>query len=281
MFEVTTEGQASIAAEAMASLDELAREGARRMIAEALRQEVEEYVSRLRHLRDEAGHALVVRNGKARERTVQLGAGSVKIRAPRVNDRREGARFTSRILPPYMRRSPRLEEALPILYLRGLSTGDFEEALPVLLGPQAAGLSASTITRLLKIWQEEYRAWRRRSLEGKDFAYIWADGVNFKVRLEEDGAACLVIIGVLADGTKEVIALEDGFRESKESWAALLRHLKDRGLRAPTLAVGDGALGFWAALEEVYPSVCKQRCWVHKIANVLDRLSRSRFGSVT
>jgi transposase-like protein len=163
---------------------------------------------------------------------------------------------------------------LPVLYLRGLSTGDFAEALPVLLGPQAAGLSSSTITRLLKIWQEEYKAWRKRPLRGKDYVYLWADGVNFKVRLEEDGATCLVIIGVLADGTKEVLSLEDGFRESKDSWAALLRDLKDRGLRAPELAVGDGALGFWAALEDVYPTARAQRCWVHKIANILDKLPK-------
>ena len=203
-----------------------------------------------------------------------MGAGSVKIRAPRVDDRRQGVRFTSQILPPYMRRSPRLEEALPALYLRGLSTGDFAEVLPILLGPQAAGLSSTTIVRLLKILQEEYRAWRKRPLRGKDYVYIWADGVHFKVRLEADGAACLVIIGVLADGTKEVIALEDGFRESKESWAGLLRNLRHRGLRAPVLAIGDGALGFWAALEEVYPKTRGQRCWVHKIGNVLDKLPK-------
>ena len=274
MLEITTDEQRSTAPEVMQSLDELAREGARRMIAAALSLEADEYIGKLRHLRDEQGHAMVVRNGRAQERTVCLGAGPVNIRAPRVNDRREGVRFTSRILPPYMRRSPRLEEALPILYLRGLSTGDFEEALPVLLGPQAAGLSSSTITRLVKIWQEEYKAWRKRRLEEKDFVYIWADGVNFKVRLGEDGAACLVIMGVLADGTKAVIALEDGFRESKESWSALLRNLRDRGLRAPVLAVGDGALGFWAALAQVYPETRAQRCWVHKIANVLDKLPK-------
>jgi transposase-like protein len=274
MLKVTTDEEIGTAPEVMQSLDEIAREGARRMIAEALRLEVDEYVGKLRHLRDEEQHALVVRNGRAEERTVQLGAGAVRIRAPRVDDRREGVRFRSQILPPYMRRSPRLEEALPVLYLRGLSTGDFAEALPILLGPQAAGLSSTTIVRLLKIWQEEYRAWRKRPLRGKDYVYIWADGVHFKVRLEADGAACLVIIGVLADGTKEVIALEDGFRESKESWAGLLRNLRHRGLRAPILAVGDGALGFWAALEEVYPKTRGQRCWVHKIANVLDKLPK-------
>ena len=244
------------------------------MIAEALQVEVEEYVNALRHLRDEQGHRLVVRNGKGKERTVQLGVGAVQVKAPRVNDRRPDVGFSSRILPPYMRRSPRLEEALPVLYLRGLSTGDFSEALPVLLGPGAAGLSASAISRLLKIWQEEYQNWRKRFLHEKDYVYIWADGVYFQVRLEEDKVACLVIIGVLADGTKEVIALEDGYRESTESWASLLRDLKKRGLRAPVLAVGDGALGFWAALGQVYPETRGQRCWVHKIANVLDKLPK-------
>jgi len=173
-----------------------------------------------------------------------------------------------------MRRSPRLEEALPILYLRGLSTGDFSEALGVLLGSEAAGLSATTISRLIRIWQDEYRDWRRRSLAGKDYVYIWVDGVHFNVRLEEDRLACLVVIGVHIDGTKEVIALEDGYRESQEAWASLLRDLKRRGMPAPMLAIGDGALGFWKAVREVYPETREQRCWVHKIRNVLDKLPK-------
>jgi transposase-like protein len=173
-----------------------------------------------------------------------------------------------------MRRSPRLEEVLPVLYLRGLSTGDFAEALPVLLGPEAAGLSATTITRLIKVWQDEYRIWRKRSLAMKDYVYVWADGVYFGVRLEEDRLACLVVIGVLPNGQKELIALEDGYRESKESWAALLRDLKHRGMVAPVLAVGDGALGFWGALAQVYPETREQRCWVHKLANILDKLPK-------
>jgi transposase-like protein len=173
-----------------------------------------------------------------------------------------------------MRRSPRLEEALPVLYLRGLSTGDFSEALKVLLGPEAAAFSPATITRLLRVWQEEYEGWRKRSLEGKEYVYIWADGIYFNVRLEEDRLACLVIIGVCPDGRKEVIALEDGYRESTESWASVLRELKRRGMPAPILAIGDGNLGFWAALREVYPEVEEQRCWKHKIANVLDKLPR-------
>ena len=244
------------------------------MILAALELEVAQYVQELRHLRDELDHAMVVRNGHARERTIQVGAGPIKLRAPRVDDRRGHHQFTSKILPPYMRRSPRLEEALPVLYLRGLSTGDFSEALKALLGPEAAGFSASTITRLLHVWQDEYQVWRKRSLEGRDYVYIWADGVYFNVRLEEDRLACLVIIGVLPDGRKEVIAIEDGYRESTESWASLLRDLKRRGMPAPVLAVGDGGLGFWAALREVYPETREQRCWKHKIANVLDKLPK-------
>jgi len=244
------------------------------MIAEALKLEADEYVAKLQHLRDEKGHAQVVRNGKARPRTVTLGVGPVEIEAPRVHDRRAGHKFTSRILPPWARRSPRLEEALPALYLHGLSTGDFSEALTALLGSEAAGLSAATITRLLRVWQDEYRAWRTRSLAGKDYVYVWADGLHFGVRLEEDRLACLVLVGVLPDGTKEVIAIEDGYRESSEAWAAVLRDLKRRGMPAPVLAVGDGALGFWAALREVYPETREQRCWVHKLANVLDKLPK-------
>jgi putative transposase len=274
MYKLTTNDVEGKAPEIMQSLDELAREGARRMILAALELEVEQYIQALCHLRDEQGHAMVVRNGKARQRTVHLGAGTVKLCAPRVNDRRPDHRFSSQILPPYMRRSPRLEEALPVLYLRGLSTGDFSEALEALIGPEAAGFSATTITRLLKVWQEEYQAWRKRSLEGKDYVYIWADGVYFNVRLEQDRLACLMIIGVLPDGRKEVIAIEDGYRESTESWASLLRDLKRRGMPAPVLAVGDGALGFWAALREVYPETQEQRCWKHKIANVLDKLPK-------
>jgi putative transposase len=245
------------------------------MIAAALEAEVEQYVASLRHLRDENGHALVVRNGKSHhERTVHMGAGSVKIQAPRVDDRRAEHTFTSKILPPYMRRSPRLEEAVPVLYLRGLSTGDFSEALQALLGSAASGFSATTVTRLLKVWQEEYSVWRKRSLAGKEYVYVWADGVYFNVRLEEDRLACLVIVGVLPNGRKEVIALEDGYRESTESWASVLRDLRRRGMVAPLLAIGDGNLGFWAALRDVYPETKEQRCWKHKLANVLDKLPK-------
>jgi len=275
MLKLTTNEAEGQTPEITQTLDELAREGARRMIAAALEAEVEQYVETLRHFRDEKGHAVVVRNGKSHhERTVQMGAGSVKIRAPRVQDHRPEHAFSSKILPPYMRRSPRLEEALPVLYLRGLSTGDFSEALGALLGSEVAGFSATTITRLLKVWQEEYKVWRKRSLAGKEYVYIWADGVYFNIRLEEDRLACLVIVGVLPDGRKEIIALEDGYRESTESWASVLRDLKRRGMAAPMLAIGDGSLGFWTALRDVFPETKEQRCWKHKIANVLDKLPK-------
>ena len=261
------------------TLDELAREGARRMIATALEVEVDEYVRRFAGDRDDDGLAKVVRNGRGKERGITMGAGTVRLRAPRVNDKREvdgeRQRFTSKILPPYLRRSKSVSDVLPILYLRGLSTGDFREALPALLGDDAAGLSPSAITRLVSVWQEEYATWRKRSLADRDYVYVWVDGVHFGVRLEEDRLAALVMIGARPDGTKEVIALEDGFRESTESWLALLRDVKARGLRAPVVAVGDGALGFWAAVREVFPETREQRCWVHKIANVLDKLPRS------
>ena len=264
-----------IRAEIQTNIDDLVREGARRMLIAALDAEVAAYIQRHADQRDEQGRALVVRNGRAPERTVQSGAGELKVRAPRVHDKRENARFTSSILPPYMRKTPRLEEALPVLYLRGLATGDFQEALGALLGEEAiAGFSATTITRLLTVWQDEYKAWRKRSLANKTYTYLWADGVYFNVRLEEDRLAVLVVIGVRSDGVKEVLAIEDGYRESTESWATVLRDLRDRGLQAPKLAIADGALGFWNALGQVFPTTPEQRCWVHKIANVLDKLPK-------
>jgi transposase-like protein len=202
------------------------------------------------------------------------------VRAPRVDDRRrdeenQRCRFTSRILPPYMRRTPKVAEVLPVLYLRGLSTGDFQEALPVLLGPDAAGLSPTTITRLTETWTEDYRAFCKRDLSDRDYVYVWADGVHFNIRLEDERLCTLVLVGSRPDGTKEVIAVEDGFRESAESWSTLLRDLKRRGMRAPVVAVGDGALGFWAAVRDVWPETLEQRDWVHRLANVLDKLPKS------
>jgi putative transposase len=261
------------------TLDELAREGARRMIAAALQAEVEDYLERHRDERDHEGRALVVRNGKGRPRGVTVGSGTMVVEAPRVNDKRvvdgERQRFTSKILPPYLRKSPKVAEVLPLLYLHGLSTGDFRQALPALLGDDAAGLSPSAITRLLVAWQDEYRRWRARSLADRDYVYVWADGVHFNVRLDDDRLAALVIVGARPDGTKEVIAIEDGYRESTESWATVLRDLKRRGMQAPAVATGDGALGFWAAVRDVWPETKEQLCWVHKIANVLDKLPKS------
>ena len=257
------------------TIDDLVIRGAQRMLEVALQAEVENYIHRHNQERDGNGLALVVRNGLAQERTVQCGAGQIKVKAPRVYDKRDGQKFTSNILPPYMRKTPRLEEAVPVLYLRGLSTGDFQEALSTLLGEaNIVGFSPTTVTRLLTVWQDEYKAWRKRPLSHQQYAYIWADGVHFNVRLEDDRLACLVVIGVRPDGVKEVIALEDGYRESTESWATLLRDLKRRGLTTPKLAIADGALGFWNALRDVFPQTEEQRCWVHKIANVLDKLPK-------
>jgi len=260
-------------------LDELVVEGARRMLAAALEAEVADYIDRHRELVDEAGHRLVVRNGRAPERTLVTAAGGLTIRAPRVHDRREGRRFSSYILPKYARRSPKVAEVLPILYLRGLSSGDFAPALAEFFGTDA-GLSASTITRLIETWSDEYRAFEARDLSDNDYVYVWADGVHFRIRLEEDRLCCLVIVGVRADGTKELLACTEGYRESTESWAEVLRDLKRRGMQAPVLAVADGALGFWAALSDVFPQTREQRCWVHKIANILDAVPKRLHRSV-
>jgi transposase-like protein len=254
------------------TLEALAREGARWMLATALELEVQEYLAQHQHLRGEDGLRQVVRNGRAAPRKVVIGGLAVPVQAPRVDDRREGEKFTSQLLPPYLRRSQRLDQVLPLLYLRGLSTGDFAPALEELLGEAARGFSPTNIVRLKESWEAEYREWRERDLTGTDYVYVWADGVNFSIRLEEDRLTCLVLLGVRRDGTKELIALEDGYRESEEAWLTLLRDLKKRGMPAPALAVGDGALGFWKALAEVYPEAKQQRCWVHKLRNVLDKL---------
>jgi transposase-like protein len=255
-------------------LDALVREGARRMLLAALRAEVDEYIAQHVDDRDEAGHALVVRNGVAEPRMVTTTAGELEIQAPRVHDRRDGRRFTSAILPPWARRSPKVTEVLPVLYLRGLSTRDFEPALAEFFGSEA-GLSASTIQRLTREWSREVAAFQQRDLSQVDFVYLWADGVHFNIRLEHERLCCLVLIGVRADGRKELVAVGDGYRESIESWSELLRDLKRRGMRAPVLAIGDGALGFWGALREVFPESREQRCWVHKMANILDAMPSS------
>jgi transposase-like protein len=263
-----------------ASLDEIVREGARRMLAVALEDEVEAYIAAYGAERDEHGRRLVVRNGHARPRQVTTVAGAVEVTAPRVNDRRvneatgERARFRSLILPPWCRRSPKVTEVLPLLYLHGLSSKDFVPALEEFFG-SSAGLSAAAVTRLTEAWQEEYRRFAGRDLSQADYVYVWVDGIHFGVRLDADRVCTLVIIGVRADGKKELVALTDGHRESTESWAGLLRDAKRRGMRAPVLAIGDGALGFWAALREVFPETRQQRDWVHKVANTLDCLPKS------
>src|SRR5215216_3405220 len=261
-------------------LDEIARAGAKRMLAEALEAEVREYLEAARGERDEHGRALVVRNGHARERQVVLGAGAVEVKAPRVNDRRVGEdgerrRFKSVILPPYMRRSPKVTEVLPLLYLHGLSSADFIPALEEFFGSEA-GLSAATITRLTERWQSERESFMSRDLSRRDYVYVWVDGIHTGVRLGQDERLCsLVMVGARLDGAKELVAIQDGYRESTESWAEFLRDLKKRGMRAPVLAVGDGALGFWSALRDVFPETRHQRDWVHKSANVLDSLPKS------
>ena len=263
------------------TLDELAREGARRMIVAALEAEVDEYVASFVDELDEDGKRLVVRNGRARERRVTVGSGTVPVRAPRVNDKRvdeesgERKRFSSRILPAYARRSPKVTDVLPVLYLRGLSTGDFRPALEQLLGEDAAGLSPSSISRLCKDWEAEHERFKQRSLRFHRYAYLFVDGVHVSVRLGEDDRLCLlVVIGVREDGTKELLAVEDGYRESTESWASVMRDMKNRGLNEPRLVIGDGALGTWAALRDVFPDARRQACWVHKIARVLDALPK-------
>jgi len=262
-------------------LDELCRLAARDMIAVALEAERRAWLEEHAHLVDATGSRLVVGNGYHRERTIVTGAGEVEVKAPRVHDKRdEGERqpYSSAILPPYMRKSAKVTEVLPILYLRGLSTGDFAPALAGFFGTDA-GLSASTVNRLTEAWQAEHAEWTGRDLSAVDFVYIWADGIYPRVRLpdadgERDPLCLLTIVGVRADGTKELVAVVDGYRESTESWAELLRDLRERGMRAPVLAVGDGALGLWNALGQVWPETAHQRCWVHVIARVLSALPK-------
>ena len=261
-------------------LDEIVRDGARQMLAAALQAEVAAFVDAHRGEVDGQGRRLVVRNGYHRSREVTTAAGAVMVRQPRVNDKRidevtgERKRFSSVILPAWSRKSPRVAEVLPLLYLHGLSSSDFGPALEQFLGSDQ-GLSAATITRLTTQWQDEARGFNNRSLADSDYVYVWVDGIHLKVRLEADKVCLLVVIGVRADGRKELVALADGFRESSESWADLLRDAKHRGMTAPVLAVGDGALGFWKAVRDVFPETAEQRCWWHKIGNVLAALPKS------
>ena len=262
---------------AKASLDEVLREGARQMLQEAIEAEVADYVeAHVGELDPKSGRRLVVRNGALPGREILSSLGPIRLEQPRVRDRREGEKFTSAILPPYLRRAPSLEALIPTLYLKGVSTNDFPEALAAILGEGARGLSASTIVRLKESWEKDYDLWQKRDLAGKRYVYFWADGIYFNVRLSAERPCVLVIVGALPNGTKELVALVDGERESVLSWKELLLDLKRRGLEeGPEVSVGDGALGFWRALEEVFPQSRRQRCWVHKTANVLDKMPKS------
>jgi transposase-like protein len=259
-------------------LTEILRDGAQRLLAQAVEAEVAEWIAARADVADEAGRRQVVRNGYLPKRSITTGIGPVEVQQPRVLDRRtpdEAEPFSSKILPPYLRKTKSLEELIPWLYLKGVSTGDFDDALAALVGPNCPGLSASTVTRLKTSWEGEFQEWNQRSLEGKQYVYLWADGVHFNIRLEEDRQCILVLMGATADGRKELIAVVDGHRESEQSWKGLLLDVKSRGLIVdPKLATGDGALGFWKAIRQVYPLTREQRCWVHKTANVLDKLPK-------
>jgi len=261
------------------ALTEILRLGAQQLLAQAVEAEVADWIDRHQGCQDARGHRQVVRNGHLPARTITTGVGPVEVKQPRVHDRRPAAereKFTSAILPPYLRKTKGIEELIPWLYLKGVSTADFSEALAALLGPDAKGLSATTVTRLKGLWEKEYRDWNKRSLAGKHYVYVWADGVYFNIRLEGGRQCILVLLGATADGKKELIAIQDGQRESEQSWKELLLDVQARGLTIdPTLAIGDGALGFWKALRQVYPAAQEQRCWVHKTANVLDKLPKS------
>ena len=259
-------------------LTDVLRQGAQRMLVQAIESEVAEWIEVHASVTNEVGRRQVVRNGYLPKRTITTGIGPIEVEQPRVLDRRakeEQEPFSSKILPPYLRKTKSLEELIPWLYLKGISTGDFSEALASLVGPTAKGLSAATVTRLKQIWEGEFQEWSQRSLAAKQYVYVWADGVHFNIRLEEDRQCILVLMGATADGKKELIAIQDGYRESEQSWKQLLLDVKARGLMVdPKLATGDGALGFWKALKQVYPTTREQRCWVHKTANVLDKLPK-------
>jgi transposase-like protein len=270
--------------EARDVLTEILRYGAQRMLAEAIENEVAEYIAAHADQRDADGHRLVVRNGHVPARSIQTGVGAVEVARPRVNDRRCDAdghrmRFTSKILPPYLRRTKAIDELVPWLYLKGISTGDFPEALQALLGPAAEGLSATNICRLKRLWEAEWKDWSQRDLSDKPYVYVWADGIYFNIRLADEAnrkQCILVLMGATAEGKKELIGIADGYRESAQSWLELLRDLQARGLTVdPKLAVADGALGFWAACRKLWPTTREQRCWVHKTANVLNKLPQS------
>lgn len=275
--DIRNQSEERIAVEMKSALDELLREGARQMLQQAIENEVAEYLEAHQLIRDENGHRMVVRNGHMPERNLVTGVGPLPIKRPRVHDKRPDHRFTSAILPAFMRRVPSIDALIPVLYLKGVATNDFSEALEAILGPNAAGLSATNIVRLKEGWKKDYDDWQSRDLSQSHYVYWWVDGIYFNVRLEPDRPCVLVIMGAREDGVKELVAIHDGHRESKESWLEVLRGLKARGLReAPKLAVGDGALGFWSAVAEEFPSTRAQRCWVHKTANILDKLPKHK-----
>ena len=264
------------------ALTSILQAGARQLLAQAIEVEVDQWIEEHSGIMDTDGHRCVVRNGHLPGRTVLTGIGPVEVQQPRVRDRRppcEAEKFTSKILPPYLRKATSIDELIPWLYLKGISTGDFKEALQAILGPEAPGLSASSITRLKGVWKGEYDVWRTRSLSGKRYVYVWADGIYFNIRLEDAGndrQCILVLIAATHEGKKELIAIADGYRESEQSWTELLLDCKARGLvLPPNLAVGDGGLGFWAALRKVFPTTREQRCWMHKTANVLNKMPKS------
>jgi len=264
-------------------LDELVREGARQMLQSAIEAEVDEFIAAHAPKTDEAGRRLVVRNGSLPDREILTGAGKLAVRQPRVRDKSPDAAervvFTPGVLPPYLKRTKSIEELNPRLYLKGVSTGDFSDALQALVGESAKGLSANVVVRLKEQWSQDHEEWSKRDLSSKQYVYVWADGIHVNVRLEDDAnkkQCILVLVGATADGTKELIALQDGYRESEQSWSEMLLSLKHRGLAiAPKLAIADGALGFWAAARKVFPETREQRCWVHKTANVLNSMPKS------
>jgi len=261
-------------------LDEVVRQGAQKMLQTALNTEVEEFCRKYEDKRDESGHRMIVKNGYQKTRPIVTGAGQLNIQTPRVDDRAleetDEPRFHSTLIPPYLRRTKNIEELIPLLYLKGISTGDFTEVLEKLTGKNVAGFSPENVVRMKQVWEREYKSWVDRDFSRSTYVYWWVDGIYFNVRLDDARQCILVIIGAKEDGTKELIAVEDGFRESKESWQSLLRDLKRHGLKAgPKLTTGDGALGFWAALPEEFPDTKPQGCWVHKTANVLDKLPTS------
>ena len=258
-------------------LTALLRDGARKLLAQAVDAELETFLAAYDELKDDRGRRAVVRNGYLPERQVMTGIGEVNVKIPKTRDRSgSGLHFRSSLIPPYLKRTKSVETVLPVLYLKGISTGDFQEALGALLGEDASGLSAATISRLKATWKTEYETWTRRDLSTSRYVYVWADGIYFNIRSEHDKQCILVLIGATENGVKEFIAISDGYRESEQSWLELLVSLKHRGLQtAPKLAIGDGALGFWKALRQVYPETRHQRCWVHKTRNVLDKVPKS------